>query len=175
MVLCVLGVAFGRKSAISVRSCSYPLSTPVVPPQFDHHTLGTLAERESVSALLSPTVLVAEDSGDTRHMLKRALEIRGYRVLEAENGRQALELTRQYKPHLIIVDLNMPVLDGLETIKYVRMMKGAQDQVPIVAMTAFHVYGMKEAALEAGCNEYLIKPFDLDDLDKKLKGLGFIV
>ena len=86
------------------------------------------AERESVSALLSPTVLVAEDSGDTRHMLKRALEIRGYRVLEAENGRQALELTRQYKPHLIIVDLNMPVLDGLETIKYVRMMKGARNR-----------------------------------------------
>jgi len=175
MVLCVLGVAFGRKSAISVQSYSYPRSTPVVPLQFDHHTLGTLAERESVSALLSPTVLVAEDSGDTRHMLKRALEIRGYRVLEAENGRQALELTRQHKPHLIIVDLNMPILDGLETIKYVRLMKGASEQVPIVAITAFDVYGMEEAASEAGCNEYISKPFDLDYLEKVMKGLGFIL
>jgi len=128
-----------------------------------------------VSAILSPTVLVAEDSGDTRQMLKRALEIKGYRVLEAENGRQAVEITRQYKPHLIIVDLNMPVLDGLETIKFVRMMKGAAHEVPIVAITAFDVYGMEEAAHEAGCNEYLSKPFDLERLDKIMKGLGFIL
>ncbi len=129
----------------------------------------------SVSAILSPMVVVAEDSRDTRQMLRRALELKGYRVLEAGDGKEALELTQTYKPNLILVDLNMPKLDGLETIKNVRMMKGTQDQVPIVAMTAFHVYGMKEAALEAGCNEYLIKPFDLEDLDKKLKGLGFIV
>ena len=129
----------------------------------------------SVSTILSPMVVVAEDSRDTRQMLRRALELKGYRVLEAQDGKEALELTQTYKPNLMLVDLNMPKLDGLETIKNVRMMKGAQDQVPIVAMTAFHVYGMKEAALEAGCNEYLIKPFDLEDLDKKLKGLGFIV
>jgi len=126
----------------------------------------------SVSAMLFPMVVVAEDSRDTRQMLRRALELKGYRVLEAKDGKEALELTKTYQPNLMLVDLNMPELDGLETIKYVR---SAQDEVPIVAMTAFHVYGMKEAALEAGCNEYLIKPFDLDDLDKKLKGLGFIV
>jgi CheY-like chemotaxis protein len=108
-------------------------------------------------------------------MLKRALELKGYRVLEAENGRQALDLTREYKPNLIIVDLNMPVLDGLETIKFVRMMKGTAEQVPIVAITAFDVYGMQEAASEAGCNEYISKPFDLDHLDKVMKGLGFIL
>ena len=120
-------------------------------------------------------VVVAEDSRDTRQMLRRALEVKGYRVLEAQNGKEAVQLTRTYKPNLILVDLNMPVLDGLETIKYVRMMKGGHHKVPIVAMTAFHVYGMEEAALEAGCNEYLIKPFDLEELDKKLRGLGFIV
>jgi len=128
-----------------------------------------------VSAVLDPTVVVAEDSRDTRHMLKRALEIKGYRVLEAQNGREAVDLTRQFRPNLLIVDLNMPVLDGLETIKYVRMMKGDDDQVPIVAITAFDVYGMEEAATEAGCNEYITKPFDLDHLDKILKGLGFIL
>lgn len=128
-----------------------------------------------MSALLSPTVVVAEDSRDTRQMLKRALEIKGYRVLEAQNGREAVDLTRQFCPHLLIVDLNMPVLDGLETIKYVRTMKGGYDQVPIVAITAFDVYGMEAAATEAGCNEYLSKPFNLDHLDKILKGLGFIL
>jgi len=129
----------------------------------------------SVAAIVSPMVVVAEDSRDTRQMLKRAFELKGYRVLEAQNGKEAVDLTRTFKPNLILVDLNMPELDGLETIRYVRGMKGTQDPVPIVAMTAFHVYGMEQAALEAGCNEYLIKPFDLDDLDKKLKGLGFIV
>jgi len=128
-----------------------------------------------VSALIFPVVVVAEDSTDTRHMLKRALEIKGYRVLEARNGLEALDLTREFNPHLIIVDLNMPELDGLETIKYVRQMKGADDQIPIVAITAFDVYGMEEATHEAGCNEYISKPFDLDVLDKKLKGLGFIL
>jgi DNA-binding response OmpR family regulator len=125
--------------------------------------------------MLAPIVVLAEDSRDTRQMLRRALELKGYRVLEAQNGKEALQLTRTYKPNLILVDLNMPELDGLETIKYVRMMKGTQDQVPIVAMTAFHVYGMEEAALEAGCDEYLIKPFDLEELDRKLRGLGFVV
>jgi DNA-binding response OmpR family regulator len=128
-----------------------------------------------VSAILAPVVVVAEDSRDTRQMLKRALELKGYSVLEAKDGKEALDLTSTYKPHLILVDLNMPELDGLETIKYVRMMKGTQNQLPIVAMTAFDVYGMQEAALEAGCNEYLIKPFDLEELDRKLRGLGFIV
>jgi CheY-like chemotaxis protein len=137
--------------------------------------LGVTAARWiSVSAILSPVVLVAEDSGDTRHMLRRALELKGYRVLEAKDGQEALELTRIYRPNLIIVDLNMPVLDGLETIKYVRLMKGNVDPIPIVAITAFDVYGMEQAAHEAGCNEYLSKPFDLDELDRKLRGLGFV-
>jgi CheY-like chemotaxis protein len=120
-------------------------------------------------------VLVAEDSSDTRQMLKRALEVKGYRVLEAENGREAVEITREFQPQLIIVDLNMPVLDGLETIKYVRLMKGVAEETPIVAITAFDVYGMAEAAHEAGCNEYISKPFDLDELEKVMKGLGFIL
>jgi CheY-like chemotaxis protein len=127
-----------------------------------------------VSAFLYPTVLLAEDSRDTRQMLRRALEVKGYRVLEAGNGLEALQLTKQSRPNLIIVDLNMPVMDGLETIKYVRMMKGV-NKVPIVAITAFDVYGMEDAAHEAGCNEYICKPFDLSELDRALKNLGFIV
>jgi two-component system, cell cycle response regulator DivK len=133
------------------------------------------ASLDSVSALLSPVVVVAEDSSDTRLMLKRALEIKGYRVLEATNGLEAVELTRAYYPHLIIVDLNMPELDGLETIKHVRQMQGLVEQIPIVAITAFDVYGMEAAAREAGCNEYISKPLDLDELDRKLNGLGFIL
>lgn len=129
----------------------------------------------TVSAILYPTVLVAEDSHDTRAMLKRAFELKGYRVFEAEDGQQALDLARRYRPSLIVIDLNMPVLDGLATVKSFRELEGHGDHIPIVAITAYDVYGMEEAALETGCNKYLSKPLDLAELDRTLKGLGFMV
>ena len=128
-----------------------------------------------MSAILYPTVLVAEDSTDTRIMLKRAFELKGYRVFEAEDGQQALDLARRYRPSLIIVDLNMPVLDGLETIRSYRKLEGEGDHTPIVVITAYDVYGMEEAARENGSNIYLTKPLDLEELDRALKGLGFIL
>jgi CheY-like chemotaxis protein len=73
------------------------------------------------------------------------------------------------------MDLNMPVLDGLEAVKKFRALEGPGEQVPIVAITAFDVYGMEEAALETGCNIYLKKPLDLEDLDRTLKNLGFVL
>lgn len=127
-----------------------------------------------MSTIISPIILVAEDSHDTRRMLKRAFELKGYRVLEATNGLEALDLTKQYKPSLLIIDLNMPELDGFETIRLVRKLKEGED-VPIVAITAFDVYGMEQAVIDQGCNEYLTKPFDLHELDRRLKGLGFVV
>jgi CheY-like chemotaxis protein len=129
---------------------------------------------DAVSSILYPTVLVAEDSTDTRIMLKRAFELKGYRVFEAENGREALEITRRQRPSLIVMDLNMPVVDGLEAIERVRKLEGNGEHVPIVAITGFDVYGMEEAAFETGCSIYLNKPIDLDELDRVLKGLGFI-
>src|ERR1044071_7051421 len=107
---------------------------------------------DAVSAILYPTVLVAEDSTDTRIMLKRAFELKGYRVFEAADGRQALDMARRYHPSLMVIDLNIPVLDGLETIKNFRQLEGEGEHVPVIAITAYDVYGMEEAALEAGCN-----------------------
>ena len=129
----------------------------------------------SVSTAIYPTVLIAEDSHDTRVMLKRAFELKGYSVIEAEDGNEALEAVNETRPSLIVIDLNMPVVDGLETIKEIRRLEAPGEHVPIVAITAFDVYGMKEAALENGCNTYLSKPLDMEELDRALKGLGFIV
>ena len=129
----------------------------------------------SVSKALYPTVLIAEDSQDTRTMLKRAFELKGYSVIEAADGNEALEVISNYRPNLIVIDLNMPVVDGLETIKTIRELEKPGEHVPIVAITAFDVYGMKEAALEIGCNTYLSKPLDMEELDRTLKGLGFIL
>lgn len=108
-------------------------------------------------------------------MLKRAFELKGYQVFEAGDGQEALEMARRYKPSLIVIDLNMPVLDGLETVKNFRELEGPGQEIPIVAITAYDVPGMEDAALETGCNRYLRKPLDLNELDRALKSFGFII
>ena len=108
-------------------------------------------------------------------MLKRAFELKGYQVFEAEDGQEALEKARQHRPSLIVIDLNMPVMDGLEAVKSLREREGPGEQVPIVAITAYDVPGMEDAALETGCNRYLRKPLDLSELDSALRSFGFIV
>ena len=130
---------------------------------------------DSVAAILYPTVLLAEDSQDTRFMLKRAFEIKGYRVFEAEDGMEALDLAKRFKPSLIVIDLNMPVLDGLATVKNLRERERPGEQIPIVAITAYDVPGMEDAALETGCDKYLRKPLDLTELDRALRSFGFVV
>ena len=108
-------------------------------------------------------------------MLKRAFQLKGYRVFEAEDGQEALDMAQENKPSLIVMDLNMPVLDGLEAVKNFRETESAGQQIPVVAITAFDVPGMEAAALEMGCNLYLRKPLDLDELDRALKSLGFLL
>jgi len=130
---------------------------------------------DAVAAIIYPTVLLAEDSQDTRNMLKRAFELKGYKVFEAEDGQEALDLAQRCRPSLIVIDLNMPVLDGLEAVKNFREMEGPTEQVPIVAITAYDVPGMEDAALETGCDRYLRKPLDLEELDSALRSFGFVV
>jgi len=123
----------------------------------------------SAPGIAYPTVLVADDSDDIRQVLKRALVIDGYDVVEASNGVEAIEIARQRCPDLILMDLNMPKLDGLAATEKIRELKGKCEYVPIIAMTAFDIYGMKEAALQAGCNAYMDKPLDLARLEKMLR------
>lgn len=147
-----------------------------VPPEIVMKQIGrVIPAYDPMSAILYPTVLVAEDSIDTRIMLKRAFELKGYRVFEAEDGQQALDLAKHYRPSLIVIDLNMPVLDGLETIRNLRSLEGDGTHTPIIAITAYDVYGMEEAAFETGCNVYLSKPLNLEELDRAVKSLGFLV
>ncbi|HEV7889249.1 MAG TPA: response regulator [Pyrinomonadaceae bacterium] len=118
-----------------------------------------------------PTILVVDDSEDTRLVLRRALETRYYRVLEAANGEEAVEIARRESPDLILMDLNMPLMDGLEAAKRIRECKELCRSAPILAITAFDTYGMEEAALDAGCNAYLRKPFDSDEPERSVRGL----
>jgi two-component system, cell cycle response regulator DivK len=117
------------------------------------------------------TVLVAEDSADTRAVLRHALASYGYHVVEAADGRQAVELAQSECPDLIVMDLNMPVMDGLAATERIRELRERCGDVPIVAATAFDTYGIREAALEAGCDAYLLKPLDLDEFESVIAGL----
>jgi two-component system response regulator MprA len=124
---------------------------------------------------MTKRVLVVEDSDETRAMLTRMLHSEGYAPIEARNGVEALEKVGNYSPDLIIMDLNMPHLDGLTTTERIRQYRAKQASVPILAITAFDTYGMEDAAIEAGCTEYLLKPLDLDVLATLLhQHLGYI-
>ncbi len=124
------------------------------------------------SSLAAPaTVLVADDSADTRAVLRRTLARRGYRVVEAADGREAVEVARRECPDLILMDLNMPVMDGLAATERIRELKEKCGDVVVVAITAFDTYGMREAALEAGCRAYLLKPLALDELGSLVANL----
>jgi two-component system, cell cycle response regulator DivK len=125
------------------------------------------------SLAMPATILVAEDSADTRAVLRYALASYGYQVIEAGNGREAVEAALSECPDLVLMDLNMPVLDGLAATERIRELRERCGKVPIVAATAYDTYGMREAALEAGCNAYLLKPLDLDELESVIAGLLF--
>jgi two-component system, cell cycle response regulator DivK len=118
-----------------------------------------------------PTVLVVEDSVDTRVIIRLELERWGYRVIEASNGREALEVVEGFCPDLILMDLNMPEVDGLTAAQTIRQYDEKCAGVPIIAVTAFDTFGIEEAAREAGCDAYVRKPFDMPQLEKTVSGL----
>ena len=115
-------------------------------------------------------VLVVEDFEDNRFMLRRLLEMSGYRVVEAVNGEQAVETAARVRPDLILMDLSLPKLDGLAATRRIREQEGLAS-VPIVAVFAHDTTDFHSDALAAGCDEYVTKPIDFDQLDALLKRL----
>ena len=116
------------------------------------------------------TVLVVEDFEDNRFMMRRLLEMSGYRVVEAVNGEQAVETAQSERPDLILMDLSLPKLDGLAATRRIRQTDGL-GQIPIVAVSAHDTSDFHADALAAGCNEYVTKPIDFDQLVQLLDRL----
>jgi two-component system cell cycle response regulator DivK len=108
-------------------------------------------------------VLVVEDFEDNRFMMRRLLEMSGYRVVEAVNGNQAVEMATSVRPDIILMDLSLPQLDGLAATRRIRTQEGL-GKVPIVAVSAHDSADFHAEALAAGCNEYVTKPIDFDQL-----------
>ncbi|HEU4594193.1 MAG TPA: response regulator [Pyrinomonadaceae bacterium] len=117
-----------------------------------------------------PTVLVVEDFEDNRFMMRRLLEMSGYRVVEAVNGKQAVEKAQSERPDIILMDLSLPMLDGLAATRQIRAHDGL-GKVPIVAVSAHDSADFHAEALAAGCNEYVTKPIDFDQLVQLLSRL----
>lgn len=112
-------------------------------------------------------VLLVEDFEDNRFMLKRLLEMSGYYVVEATNGQEAVELAGLEHPDVILMDLSLPLLDGLSATRRIRKLDSLTN-VPILAVSAHEPADYLEPARKAGCNEYLTKPIDYDHLDSLL-------
>jgi two-component system cell cycle response regulator DivK len=116
------------------------------------------------------TVMVVEDFEDNRFMMRRLLEMSGYRVLEAINGEEAVEVARREHPALILMDLSLPLLDGLAATRRIRQVEELR-QIPIVAVSAHDTADFHADALAAGCNDYVTKPIDFDQLEALLSRL----
>jgi CheY-like chemotaxis protein len=104
-------------------------------------------------------ILVVEDHDDTRLVFRRMLEQEGYSIEEAADGQQAVEAARRGCPDLILMDLNLPGVDGVEATRLIREMRGLC-AVPVVAVTAFDSGEYRRGAVVAGCNDYVVKPPD---------------
>jgi two-component system cell cycle response regulator DivK len=115
----------------------------------------------------SRTILYIEDDPPSRVLVRRVLEAEGYRVVEAESGLEGIAAAQTEQPLLILVDINMPDMDGLEVTARLRAMPEL-GSVPIVALTANVMKGDRERTLEAGCSGYIQKPIDVDLLPVQL-------
>jgi CheY-like chemotaxis protein len=112
-------------------------------------------------------ILIVEDHRDSREALRALFEAFGYYVTEASNGREAVESARGEIPHLILMDIMMPELDGFDASRLIRLLPGLE-QVPIIAVTAME--DAHELALQAGMSDYVRKPVDIRGLLNKVSG-----
>lgn len=109
------------------------------------------------------TILVVDDSHDNLVLVSLALQDKGYRVVTASNGEEAVASAKLAGPDLILMDIAMPQLDGLEATRRIREQEG-NGRIPVIALTAFDTDGFRKAAHDAGFSGYLTKPIDFDRL-----------
>ncbi len=116
------------------------------------------------------TILVVEDYEETSLAMRLALEDQGYRILEAADGEQGVSLAERERPDIILMDLNLPLLDGLSATRRIRENPELRETI-IVAVTAHQESDLRAQALAAGCNAYVTKPIDFDWLNDLLGNL----
>lgn len=116
------------------------------------------------------TILVVEDSDDTRYFMRLALEDLGYRIVEAENGAQAVSIAESERPDIILMDLSLPIMDGLAATERIRASESLTG-VPVIAVTAHQESDFRAEAKAVGFDAYVTKPVDIDFLNGLIQGL----
>lgn len=117
-------------------------------------------------------ILIVEDNEKNMYLISFILKKKGYEIIEATTGEEGVEFAIKEKPDLVIMDIQLPGIDGLETTKRIRA-SGADGNTPIIAITSYAMTGDREKALEAGCTGYIEKPINpdtiLSEIEKYLK------
>lgn len=116
------------------------------------------------------TILVVEDYEDTSLAMRLALEQKGYHILEASDGARAVEVAESVRPHVVLMDLNLPVLDGFAAAERIRANPDLKDTI-IIAVTAHHDADLRSRAVAAGCNAFVTKPIDFEWLGELISNL----
>jgi two-component system, cell cycle response regulator DivK len=114
------------------------------------------------------TILIVEDELQNRKLFRDVLQYRGYTVFEAMNGKEGIALAKKHQPDLILMDIQMPVMDGLSATRILKQNETTRD-IMVVALTANAMPGDREKILEAGCHDYISKPFRLHEFLEKIK------
>jgi CheY-like chemotaxis protein len=115
-------------------------------------------------------ILIVDDSADNLAMISLDLQQQNYRVVTASNGEDAIKIAAQTNPNLILMDINLPELDGLAATRRIREIESLRE-VPVVAVTAFGTEGFQRAAYDVGIEGYLTKPLDLDRMHQLIARL----
>ncbi|MEI6315521.1 MAG: response regulator [Syntrophus sp. (in: bacteria)] len=113
-------------------------------------------------------ILVVEDNVQNRMLIKDVLEFYGYEIIEAENGQEGIDMAKKYKPDLILMDIQMPVMDGFTAVKIIRSDPDTKN-IKMIAVTSFAMSGDKERIKEAGFDHYISKPIDTRELPGLVK------
>ena len=116
------------------------------------------------------TVLIVEDSEDARYFMRLELEQLGYRIVEADNGEKAVEVAERERPDIILMDLSLPIMDGIAATAKIRTRDGFKT-VPVIAVTAHQETDFRADAKAAGFNAYVTKPIDMPWLSELIEGL----
>ena len=114
-------------------------------------------------------ILYVEDDFANRVLIRRILSAEGHRVVEAENAEEALAALESHSPDLILMDINMPEVDGFTLTRRIKNTPAWKD-IPVVALTANVMKGDRERVLQAGCDGYIQKPIDVDALPRQIAG-----
>jgi len=134
-----------------------------------HISLRATAAQRAQSPARS-TILIAEDNADSREVMATLLRLKGFQVIAAENGVEALELALLRSPDLIVLDFELPGLNGLSVVQSLRAIPNFL-KTPIVILSGHDPARYRQAALNAGCDDYLVKPVDFDSFDQRFHEL----